>query len=230
MKYISLRFIKMEQLCPVLPLEVLSFQEMKNEQTLESVQMDQLPELIQDAIRMGKLAVERRPTLANLTDLINHLLKQKIQVRFLDRHPTDQHVRAQYQTGKHPCITIYRSSIQQMERFFRQQLAPVDPKELYMLHLFHEWFHHLEEVEIGRIDRKLAKQYRQRRFQRIVIPQVREIAAHAFTQQMMNLSWSPLLLDHLLSFQKQPHSSISLREHFHQLKDEFSKMAEVTSS
>ena len=74
-------------------------------------------------------------------------------------------------------------------------------EDLIALHLIHEWFHHLEVSRIGRTDLRLPQVVTTRLGPfpvRRPLKKTREIAAHAFVQEMMGLSFYPLLLDHLL--------------------------------
>ena len=96
---------------------------------------------------------------------------------------------------------MYRSSLEQLSRFFDTTGRPVRREDLIALHLVHEWFHHLEVRRIGRTDLRLPR-VPTTRIGPVSLKQplkkTREIAAHAFTQEVMGLSFYPLLLDRLL--------------------------------
>lgn len=97
------------------------------------------------------------------------------------------------------------------------------------LHMCHEWFHHLEETRLGRTDQQLPKLV-MRKVGPVMFKQsvesTREIAAHAFTQQVMGLSWYPLLLDMLISQSERKVKKEQIRESFNSLKHEFERAVE----
>ena len=118
--------------------------------------------------------------------LINRVIQSGVRDPFMERegHDSTGWIRAQYRR-KPPTIEIYKPSLKQLGRFFRQSGYHVNPDDLIALHLYHEWFHHLESSSLGRTDHRLPKAEKKRWgplvFRRR-IHRLREIAAHAFTQ------------------------------------------------
>jgi hypothetical protein len=219
---------------PMLPLEHLAFMELKQDEVYTFIPQEKIYSYIKQAIQIGtELANRVLPSdKYTLTSLINDLMKQGIKIRFLPKHPTNIWVRAQY-THHPPTIHVYRSSLDQIHHFFQQTKETVIEEDLITLHLYHEWYHHLEEKRFGRTDLKLPK---------VVIKQwgpillkktvyrTREIAAHAFTQTAMKLDWSPLLLDHLLLLSHEGWSRSQIREHFQQIRQEVKQLQTLAES
>jgi hypothetical protein len=99
------------------------------------------------------------------------------------------------------------------------------------MHLYHEWFHYLEEKKFGRTDFLLPKvtikQWGPFTFKKPLY-RTREIAAHTFTQKMLQLPWSPLLLDQLLLLRHEGWNRGQIREHFKQIRQRFDKIRQAS--
>lgn len=210
---------------PSLSLEVLGLLELKQDPYFSEIEPKQIPFLIQEAIRYGEQIASKVPGYTDLQSLFNRLLKQKIRVSFHEQPDSASSTRARY-WRKNKRIEIYRSSLKQLEAFFNQWLSPVLQDDLIAMHLYHEYFHHLEETKYGRTDEKLPKVvvkawgpwYRKQ-----AISRTREIAAHAFTQKCLGLSWSPLLLDQLIYHLEQGKTRSTIREHFQDLREQYER-------
>ncbi|WP_139179454.1 hypothetical protein [Lihuaxuella thermophila] len=214
-----LKTVSLEKAWPVLSPFCLAYTELERDEWYPFIQPEQIPFYIDQAIRIGQEAACSYAKDFNLQELINVLLKQGVGVRFLNQHALDEWVRAQY-LAKTSTIEIYRPSLDQMEQFFRMMNQPVCTEDIICLHLYHEWFHHLEETKCGRTDLALPKIKIKKGLltTKKTIRRTREIAAHAFTQAAMGLNWSPLLLDQLLFLTKQGWTKIQIREHFQKIK------------
>ncbi|KPC77908.1 hypothetical protein ADL26_01545 [Thermoactinomyces vulgaris] len=194
--------------------------ELKQDEYYEHIPPDALPYYVEQAMKKGQTVASLHGRPLSLRTLLNQLLKEGVCIRFQDAHPHDPFIRAQYRK-KPKTIEIYRRSLQQIDQFFDAMGESVAEEEIMLLHLYHEWFHHLEETRCGRTDADLAKVVVKRMGpfkQRKGILRTREIAAHTFTQAVMKLPWSPLLLDYLLDFQQRGWSKSEIREHFQRLK------------
>jgi hypothetical protein len=98
-------------------------------------------------------------------------------------------------------VTVYTGSVEEMNRFLAAQgLIPIlGISDVGPVYLAHELFHHLEEDSLGRAANlvqvtnfKLGPLVR-----RSGIGQLSEIAADAFAQTLLGLSFAPRLLDYL---------------------------------
>jgi hypothetical protein len=219
----SLESISLEKAWPVLSPELLAFTELEQDELYPYIKAELIPTYIEKSIQYGQQVAGSYTKPYNFRELINLLLKQGVRVRFLQQPPLNQWVRARY-TKKPAMIEIYRSSIEQIGQFFSEMKEPVSEEELYRLHLFHEWFHHLEETKYGRTDLLLPR-VKLKSWGPFIskkpIYKTREIAAHSFTQTALGLQWSPLLLDQILLFIQQGWTKTQIREHFRQIKQKY---------
>jgi hypothetical protein len=217
---------------PSLPLKVLGLLELKQDSFFSEIEPKQIPMIIQEAIRYGEQIASKVPGYTDLQSLLKRLLKQKVRVSFQEKPPSALSTRARY-WRKEKRIEIYRSSLKQLESFFSQWFSPIHQDDLIALHLFHEYFHHLEETKYGRTDEKMPKVvvkawgpwYRKQ-----TISRTREIAAHAFTQKCLGLSWSPLLLDQLIYHLEQGKTRSAIREYFQVLREEYERFSQPEPS
>ncbi|MBA4543704.1 MULTISPECIES: hypothetical protein [Thermoactinomyces] len=214
--------------CPQLPPFYLFFAEMEQDELYPYLSKEQVPALIEQAIATGERIASLHGKKRPLGSFINHLLKQKVRIKFLEKHSADPSIRAQY-IKKPPTIAIYRHSLKQIRQFFQRNGEEVPEEEIWLLHLYHEWFHHLEETKYGRTDKVLPKvTVKQKGPFAIKKPLqcLREIAAHTFTQTVLGLLWSPLLLDHLLTFKNKGWSNGQIREYFGRYKSTIDSLLE----
>ncbi|GGE18132.1 hypothetical protein GCM10011571_19940 [Marinithermofilum abyssi] len=164
---------------------------------------------------------------------MNRMIQSGVRVRFIDNPNGQDHwVRAQY-LAKLKIIEINRASLDQLRRFFERSGDSVREDDIIALHLYHEWFHHLETTRLGRVDLRLPRAVKKRwgpiTF-RQPIRRTREIAAHAFTQKAMNLNWSPLLLDYLLLLTEKGWSVSEIRDHFAEMNDRYKALMQSSQS
>lgn len=189
-----------------------------------------IPHYLEETISFGKSAARGENYSGDLSRLINRVIQSGVRVCFADRDGRDSPdwIRAQYRR-KPPTIEIYRPSLNQLKKFFGQSGFKVSEDDLIALHLYHEWFHHLESTRLGRADHRLPK-VQKKRWGPFILRQrvyrLREIAAHSFTQAALGLSWSPLWLDHLLLHTEKGWSKSRIREHFKQLEEKHKTLTE----
>jgi hypothetical protein len=218
--------IQLETDWPSLSLEELSLLELEKDPYHAIIPQTQFVTYIERSIRFGQEVAEKYGKNLQLQELINQLLRQGVRVQFKDNYPDHPSVRAQYST-KPPTIEIYRPSIQQIKQFFLQTKETICEEDCWLIHLYHEWFHHIEETKCGYTYQHLPKMKMKAWGPFTVqkpIRRTREIAAHAFTQATMKLAWSPLLLDHLILYQAQGWSITQIREHFQKIKQQWEEL------
>lgn len=228
----QLKTVSLEKTWPVLSPVCLAYTELEQDEFYPFIQPEQIPLYIEKAMQFGQDASRLYAKDFRLQELINVLLKQGVRVQFLNKHASDGWVRAQY-LAKSSTIEIYRPSLEQLEQFFLLMNQPVYTEDIICLHLYHEWFHHLEETRCGRTDLALPKIKIKKKgalTSKKTIRRTREIAAHSFTQTAMGLNWSPLLLDHLLFMTKQGWTKIQIREHFQKIKKQVELIMQRTRS
>jgi hypothetical protein len=218
----SIRDAALERKWPPLDTEVLAWKELEQDEWYHQLAPVQIPELVMGAIHYGRDAARPHRYEGQIDPWINQLLRSKVKVRLIRETQADllSSIRAQYHR-KPPVIEIHRSSLDQLNRFFQDSGYQIPQDDLIALHLFHEWFHHLETTQLGRTDDALPKVIKKKwgpfHFKSRVT-RLREIAAHAFTQEVMGLSWSPLWLDHLVLMTGKKWRFHRIRATFHQWK------------
>ncbi|SFI79320.1 hypothetical protein [Thermoflavimicrobium dichotomicum] len=217
---------------PYLSPETLAFLELEQDEFYSFIPPEQIFKFIQEAIEYGKEVASKYPPYHELKELCNLLLQEGVRVRFLDKHPSSEWIRAQYHQQS-STIEVYRSSINQLQQFFHQRCKEsIGVEELIALHLYHEWFHYLEEKKYGRTDLHLPKikikQWGPISLKRSIY-RTREIAAHTFTQVSMELPWSPLLLDHLLLSLHQGLGRGQIRENFQRIRKRFEALKSIAN-
>lgn len=225
-----LKDVPLARLWPVVGADVLAYVELRQDAMYPFIKTNQIAAYIDGALEYGKQAARRYHYDGDLAPLIDQVLKSGARVSFVDerKRKGDRLIRAQYEK-RGGLIAIFRPSIEQMAHFFQRSGYRVRLEDLVALHLCHEWFHHLEETRIGRTDRQLPK-ITMRKVGPVSFKQsvekTREIAAHAFTQQVMDLSWYPLLLDCLIRENERKAKKERIRETLYQYRQEFAKAVE----
>jgi hypothetical protein len=200
----------------------LAYLELERDQYFPHLSSTQIGDYLTNAINIGIKAAQ--PYIQkDFISFINEILKSGLRIQFVDQHPTNLFIRAQYYNKKQT-ITIYKNSIAQLNKFFTPTVGKINTIDLIQLHLYHEWFHHLEETTLGRTELQLPKVIIKKRGPFLVkrsLYRLREIAAHSFTQTAMGLTWSPLLLDQYRLHLEQGHSRAQIRESFQTTKNTF---------
>lgn len=226
-----LKNISLERVWPILEAEVLAFTELKQDELYPHIRNNQIISYIEGALEFGRQAAKEYEYDGNLAPLMGHIAGSGTKVAFLDekKREGDKLIRAQYER-RPPVILVYRPSLEQMEHFFLKSGFRIRQEDFMALHMCHEWFHHLEETRFGRTDQQLPRIV-MRKVGPVMFKQsvesTREIAAHAFTQQVMGLSWYPLLLDVLIAQSERKVKKDQIRDVFYGLKHEFEKATEA---
>ncbi len=214
---VSLHEIALERWWPTLPTPVLALLELEQDPFYSFLDERKVSDIIDEALYYGKQQAKKMEVSRSPTQIINQVIHSGIRIRFPPKETQQNHtIRAQYRTTP-PTIDVYRHSLQELLHFFQKTGFKVPQEEIITLHVVHEWFHHMESSHWGRTDLKLPKVsvplwgpiYKHRPLKRL-----REIAAHSFTQEIMELPWSPLLLDHLLLLIQHGQSKQQIRDHF----------------
>lgn len=218
----KLSSVSLEPAWPVLPAPVLALSELEQDEVFPFLDKDQITTYLHRALSIGRQAAREFRYDGRLKTLLNQMIRSGIRIRFQEGSDPrgSGWVRAHYR-ARPPTITVYRSSLEQLSRFFDTTGRPVRKEDLIALHLVHEWFHHLEVRRIGRTDLRLPR-VPTTRIGPVSLKQplkkTREIAAHAFTQEVMGLSFYPLLLDRLLFHADQGWDKHQIRTHFEKLQ------------
>ncbi|PTM58197.1 hypothetical protein [Desmospora activa] len=219
---VPIHLATLEQLWPPLHSEILAWKELEQDEWYPQLSSLQISTLVTEAIRFGQKAAQSLRYKGTLEPWINRIIRSNVKIQLLRRRTddSDSWVRAQYR-HKPPVIEIHHSSLDQLDQFFRRSGFQISQDDLIALHLLHEWFHHLESTQLGRTDDALPKAVKKKWgpfYRKSRITRLREIAAHAFTQEVMGLPWSPLWLDHLLLLTGKGWGPDRIRTTFHHWK------------
>lgn len=227
----QLQSITLERIWPVLDANVLAYTELKQDELYPNIRPNQILSYIEGALEFGRQAGKEYAYSGDLAPLMAHIVRSGAKVTFVGEKKRDGEklVRAQYER-RPATILVYRPSLEQMDHFFLRSGFRIRQEDFMALHMCHEWFHHLEETRFGRTDQQLPRLV-MRKVGPVLFKQsvesTREIAAHAFTQQVMGLSWYPLLLDMLISQSERKVKREQIREGFSRLKHEFQRAVEA---
>lgn len=231
-KTLPIHQVTLDPIWPVLDLPILAYIELEKDELFPLMDQSTIPVYINQSIEKGQLAAKRFGKNITFQKLLNQLLKERVRITFVPHISKDGMIRAVYNKKKR-IIEISRSSIQQIRSFFLTMGISVPEEDISLMHLVHEWFHHLEENTIGRTDRALPSVPYKKIGPLVLKKKVainREIAAHAFTQSVLHLPWSPLLLDYLITFREQGESISTIRQHFQKVKQKALSILEPTSN
>ncbi|WP_054948696.1 hypothetical protein [Numidum massiliense] len=223
--------VSLERVWPVVSADVLAYTELTQDPLYANIAPRAIVSYIDGALQIGQQAGKVFSYDGDLAPLMKQIAQSGTRVTFSDekKREGNKFVRAQYEK-KPPVIYIYRPSLEQMEHFFLKSGYRVRQEDFMALHMCHEWFHHLEETRFGRTDLQLPK-VKMRKVGPVTFKQsvekTREIAAHAFTQAVMGLSWYPLLLDYLMAQSEQKVRKEQIREKLYVLKQEYERLKEA---
>ena len=168
-----------------------------------SIRPNQIVSYIEGAVEFGRQAGKEYEYNGDLAPLMEHIVRSDTRVTFVDepKKDGDKLIRAQY--IRKPATILVSPVVGTDGPFFLRSGFHIRQEDLIALHVCHQWFHHLEDTRFGRTDDKLPKIV-MRKVGPVMFKQpvesTREIAAHAFTQQVIGLSWYPLLLDLLIDY------------------------------
>jgi hypothetical protein len=214
--------IDWERYWPNLSPLYLSFLELERDPYYEFLPTNEIEDYLQKAIEIGTQTAKTYRHLDTLS-FFNRVIKNDLRIRLLERHPEQPDIRAQY-AKKKQTIIIYKNSIDEIQHFFQQEGYEISPLAIMAMHVYHEWFHHLEHTSIGRTDLKFPSVVMKQRGPFLVkrrLSQLREIAAHSFTQAAMGLDWSPLLLDQFRYLFAKGYTHSQIRERFQDTKNKY---------
>lgn len=226
----KLASIPLEKNWPILSQEEISLAELEADTYFPFIEKKQIPFYIKKSIEYGeKVARDYATPGLEISELINRVIQNNVTIDFVKKDPDNLWIRAQY-IRRPPVIRIYHSSMKQLEKFFKEMNTLITAEELIALHLFHEWFHYLEEKKVGRTDSLLPRVIIGKTMffkQKKRIEKTREIAAHAFTKKALGLPWSPLILDHLLMYSQNQLTKVEIREKFQEKSRHYEKIVKI---
>ncbi|VYU67651.1 hypothetical protein [Clostridium tertium] len=178
--------------------EVLSLLELKEDMLFHKLSKDDIAYYIKESINIGKnLAKEYKDK-----NIENILKENNVEIKVeKDSLGKKDSIRAEIHFDKKTKeIKIYEDSINKMFNTVKDSSLKINKKKIYEIHLAHEFYHFLEfkddnytnnklkkivSISIGPLKRKST------------ILKTREIAAHAFCKELLNLKFHPKALDYI---------------------------------
>ncbi|MGY5238794.1 hypothetical protein [Clostridium tertium] len=178
--------------------EILALLELKEDSLFHKIPKEKIKYYINEANRIGKNIASKykNEEIESLlkSNKVNVLIKDNSKAKSLD-------IRGEITFDKkEKQIIIYKNSMDQIIGTLKKYGFNISKQEVYNIHLAHEFYHFLEfkneentnylldEIDViflGPIKRKAT------------ILKTREIAAHAFCKELLNLSFHPKILDYI---------------------------------
>ncbi|MCF0149137.1 MAG: hypothetical protein HUJ77_12170 [Clostridium sp.] len=121
-------------------------------------------------------------------------------------------------------IIIYKNSIEQIIETLKKHGLIITKKQVYNIHLAHEFYHFLEYSNNEATNYKLDKieiilgGFIKRKY---TILKTREIAAHAFCKEILNLKFHPKLLDYIYLVENQKINIVELKKRIKELEENY---------
>lgn len=202
--------------------EILSLLELVEDSLFHNIPKEKIKYYINEAVQIGKnLANEYKGK--DIESLLrNHgvevVIKECCESKNLD-------IRGEIIFDKEEKqIIIYKNSINQIIEFLKKHGLSISRKEVYNIHLAHEFYHFLEysnndntnykldkiEIVLGRLIKRKA-----------TILKTREIAAHAFCKEILNLKFHPKLLDYIYLIESKKINLIEFKKYIKELEENY---------
>ena len=183
--------------------EKVAYEQLREDRPFSKIPLEEHKEIIKYALDTGRQTADK--LVERFSSREPFMLAQKLKIKIvIDSSKKYQRgglsLRSTYQDSP-PTIIIYERALQQLENLLDKENFPslASLPDLLSLHIAHEVFHHLEKTEIGIVARRLEVNTFSLGPIKFSSPvsSLSEIAAHTFTQHLLNLSFSPRLLDYL---------------------------------
>ncbi|GAA0087069.1 hypothetical protein UT300007_35100 [Clostridium sp. CTA-7] len=178
--------------------EILSLLELKEDRLFHKIPKEKLNYYIYEANKIGRDIASKYKNedidLLLKNNGVAVLVKDKCESKNLD-------IRGEIIFDeKERQIIIYKNSMEQIVETLKKYGFNISKKEVYKIHLAHEFYHFLEFINnkntndlLDKIDITLLGVIKRK----ATILKVREIAAHAFCKELLNLNFHPKILDYI---------------------------------
>lgn len=155
-------------------------------------------------------------------------VEKRISLNFIKSEPKLKFItiRAEYLHHNRQ-LNIYNHSIEEMEKQFKNSHMDftLNKKDIVNIHIVHELFHFLEYEEIGLTNEKMEKVQLYSLFSRKregSIISTREIAAHMFCKEFLNLKIHPKWMDYMYLLASSELNYDELEDYLKKLNQEIS--------
>ncbi|UYP01153.1 hypothetical protein OF820_05570 [Oceanotoga sp. DSM 15011] len=202
--------------------EIMSFAELKEDQVFSKIEKKELLNYIKKPINIGK-----EEALIYKNKSIEDLCYEfGIKINFINKSQDKDliAIRADY-CDYDKNINIYTDSIYKMASSFKSlNFNNINSDDIINIHLAHEFFHFLEYNKIGLVNEKLPKVINInflgiKKFSTVL--KTREIGAHIFCKNMMNLKFHPKCIDYIYLISSKQLKIEEILKYFNDLKYEY---------
>lgn len=204
--------------------EILSLLELKEDSLFHKIPKEKIKFYINEASEIGKnIAIKyKNQDIESLlkSNGVDVVIKESCESKNLD-------IRGEIIFDKkEKQIVIYKNSMDQILSTLKEYGFNISKREVYNIHLAHEFYHFLEfnnnentnnkldEIDIsflGLIKRKAT------------ILKTREIAAHAFCKEILNLKFHPKMLDYIYLIENKKINLIEFKNYIDELESTYIK-------
>lgn len=202
--------------------EILSFLELKEDIVFHKIPKNKIKYFINEASAIGREEAKKYKE-STLEDLLK---ENGVEVIIKETCPTKKlDIRGEIIFDKkEKKITIYKNSLEQLYKSLNDSGLKVSRDNVYEIHLAHEFYHFLEfknkkntnellekveTISIGAIKRKSS------------ILKTREIAAHSFCKELLNLKFHPKLMDYLFLIETKRLDKNDFKRYIAELNNEY---------
>lgn len=220
----------MENLNSLATDKVMSLAELKEDNLYSKIGEDSLGSYIEESMDIGTKSANKLKR-----EYPNKSVKEICQVKGIDINLIEDSpkfkfvkIRAEYLHYKRQ-LNIYNNSIEDMAKQFQNldMKDSIDKEDIIDIHISHELFHFLEYEEIGLTNAKLKPVkifglFNRERTSTII--NTREIAAHMFCKEMLNLDIHPKWIDYLYLLGAKEISYEDLEKYLLNLNEEVSNI------
>lgn len=202
--------------------EILSLLELMEDSLFHKIPKEKIKYYINESIQIGKNLANEYSNKDIGALLKNHgvelVIKECCESKKLD-------IRGEIIFDKEEKqIIIYKNSIDQIIETLKKHELSISRKEVYNIHLVHEFYHFLEYSNNDNTNYKIDKiEIGLGRFikRKATILKTREIAAHAFCKEILNLKFHPKLLDYIYLLENKKINLIEFKKYIKELEENY---------
>ena len=200
--------------------EILSLLELKEDSLFHKIPKNRIKYYIEESINIGKKAALQYKN----EDIESLLGKNGVELIIKEKSPTKNlDIRGEIIFDKkEKKIIIYKDSIDQIIETLKESSFNVTKGQIYKIHLAHEFYHFLEysnnkntNDQLNKIEVNILGNVIKRR---ATILKTREIAAHAFCKELVNLKFHPKILDYVYLVESEKINLIEFKSYITELE------------
>ncbi len=201
--------------------KLLGFDELYNDKYFSKIPKEKYEYYVQESYKIGLEYAEKFKN----KDLKEESRKLGFVIEYVEGsifNKTDIEIRAHIIIKKNEKkIRIYKESVHKMTEVLKGILTE---KQVYDLHIAHEFFHVLEYLDNNIVSEKMEPIIRLRLFGKEYygfVSASSEIAAHCFAKKVLDLEYNPKAYDYMYMLNRNKMSIIDFEEYFKDLKTIF---------